>query len=189
MAPGKGRGKRGTMTPGKGRGKRGTMTPGNVSEGEVNAGVETTARTEPVWELLPWRYPFVMIDRLVECVPHERIATIKRVSGDDVLALAHQPGTALFPGVMVLEGMNQSAALLYRLTYGSVDRERLPLLGQLRARFPGSATPGDTIVYSVEAIKMTPTHGLFEGTAWVDGRTIAEGELAFAVTSSWGELR
>jgi len=140
--------------------------------------------TESWRDLLPWRYPFLTLDVLVECVPHESITTMRRVSGDDLLARAHGPGGAILPGVMVLEGLNQSAALLYRLTYGGAAGGRLPLLGHLRAGFPGTAAPGDTITYAVRAVKMTPTHGLFDGKAMVDGRIIVEGELGFAMAAS-----
>ena len=139
---------------------------------------------EPLGELLPWKHPFLMIDRIVACQEHREIRTLKLVAGDDLLTLAHQPGQAIFPGAMVLEGMNQSAALLFRLSYGRIEPSRLPLLGFLRAAFPGSAAPGDTIEFTIRAIKMTPTHGLFEGHAAVDGREIAEAELAFAVTAA-----
>jgi len=131
-------------------------------------------------ELLPWRYPFLMVDRLVDCVPHESIATVKAVVGDDLLARSAARRMAV-PGAMVLEGLNQSAALLFQLTYGKVERARLPLLGYLVARFPGTAEPGAEIEFSVTAVKMTPERGLFEGAARVAGRTIAEGELAFSV--------
>lgn len=134
--------------------------------------------------LLPWKYPFLLIDRVLDCVPHQRIETMKTISGDDMLALAHRPPGAVFPGAMVLEAMNQSAALLFQLSYGRIDPSRIPLLGFLKAVTPGTAAPGDTVVILVRAIKMTPTHGLFAGSATVDGRIIAEGELAFAVAAS-----
>jgi 3-hydroxyacyl-[acyl-carrier-protein] dehydratase len=139
--------------------------------------------TERWRELLPWKHPFLTIDRLIECVPHEHIITLKQVSGDDLLVLAHRPGGAVVPGVMVLEGLNQSAALLSLLSHGSSGPGRIPLLGFLRAAFPGAAVPGDTITYAVRAVKMTPTHGLFEGKAQVEGRTIVEGDLGFAMVS------
>jgi len=143
-------------------------------------------------DLLPWRHPFLLIDRLIECVPHRSITTIKQVSGNDILAHAHGPGPnpgpgpCLWPGLLVLEGLNQTAALLVRLTYGPIDAARRPLVGRLRARFPGSAAPGDTITYSVRAVKMTSTHGLFEGAAQVGGKRIVEAELALAVVRADG---
>jgi len=136
---------------------------------------------DPIEALLPWRHPFLMIDHLVECVPHQRILTTKTVGGLDMLDLAHRPGTAVFPGLMVLEGLNQTAALLFQLSYGRIEDSMVPLLGHLKVAFPGSADPGDEITFEVRAIKMTPVSGLFEGAARVAQRTIAAGDLAFAV--------
>jgi 3-hydroxyacyl-[acyl-carrier-protein] dehydratase len=138
-------------------------------------------------ELLPWRHPFVMIDRMIECVPHERIATMKVVDGDDLGGVAHSRRDPGFGGAMVLEGMNQSAALLYQLTYGKFDAARVPLLGFLKAEFGPCAGPGDSIHFSVVAVKMTRTHGLFEGEARVGEQTLARSELAFAVAPSRSE--
>jgi 3-hydroxyacyl-[acyl-carrier-protein] dehydratase len=135
-------------------------------------------------ELLPWRPPFVMVDRMIECVPHERIATEKRIGGEDLLGRAQARRRHGFAAAMMLEGMNQSAALLYQLTYGKLDPSRLPLLGYLRAELEPCARPGDSVRFSVKAVKMTPTHGLFEAEARVGERTLARSELAFAVASS-----
>lgn len=136
---------------------------------------------ERLRELLPWRHPFLMIDDLVECVPNENITALKVIRGDDLMALAHAFGGPSFRSTMVLEGMNQSAALLFQLTYGKIELKRLPLLGYLKAEFFGSAAPGDEIAYSVHAVKMTSTRGLFEGRARVGGELIAQGVLGFAV--------
>lgn len=139
-------------------------------------------------DLLPWRAPFLCIDRLVECTPHRSITTLKQVSADDMLGPPPDPTGTLWPGLLALEGMNQSAALLFRLSHGAIARDRLPLLGHLRARFPGQARPGDTILFEVHAVKMTRTQGLFEGIARVEGRAIVEGELSLAV-APLGEVR
>ena len=141
----------------------------------------------PLEELLPWRHPFVMIDRMIECVPHQRIATEKVVDGTDLAGVSHRRGQHGFAGAMVLEGMNQSAALLYQMTYGKFEPEKVPLLGYLTAEFHRTAGPGDSIRFKVRAVKMTPTHGLFEGEAQVGGRTLARSELAFAVASERSE--
>lgn len=138
---------------------------------------------ERLEHLLPWRHPFVMIDRLIECVPHQHIATEKRMDGTDLAGVSHRRGLHGFAGAMILEGMNQSAALLYQMSYGKFEAEQMPLLGYLTAQFHHTAEPGDAVRFKVKAVKMTSTHGLFEGEAEVNGRTLAQSELAFAVAS------
>lgn len=139
---------------------------------------------EQLRSLMPWRHPFVLIDRVLECVPHRRIVAAKLLRGDDMMVRAHRPGTALFPGLMVVEGMGQSAAVLFQLSYGRIPPGKLPLLGHMKASFSGAAEEGDEIAYTVKAVKMTSTSGLFEGSARVGERAIASAELAFAVAPS-----
>lgn len=198
---------------------------------------------DPVQSLLPWGHPFRMIDRLIECVPHERILTLKLVTVNDV-ALAGVPGIArtehclsdsaatsgmgeagvgeagtikqddagrvtphpsagihrqpnasardsgsvdgnsggALPSAMVLEGIGQSASLLYQLSYGRVLGAEVPLLGFLKAACGSQARSGDSIIFTVRAVKMTPTMGLFEGTAEVDGARIARAEFALGIS-------
>ncbi len=138
-------------------------------------------RTENLCSLLPWRHPFLMVDGVLDCVPHDRVVTMKRVTAGDPVAQPRETGNASFPSVMVLEGLSQSAALLFQVSYAKLAPGRVPLLGQLDASIFDAARPGDTIEFTVHAVKMTQTAGIFRGVARVDGASIAEAELAFAV--------
>ena len=134
-------------------------------------------------DVLPWSHPFHMLDRMVECVPHRRVVTLKRVSvGDSIFNGASSPVTH-FPSVLVFEGLGQTAALLFRLSYGAGSIDRMPMLGHLQATIHGAARPGDTIEYTVTAVKMTSSGGIFTGIARADGRTLVESELGFGLGS------
>ncbi len=134
---------------------------------------------ERILETLPWRAPFLMIDRLVECTPHRRIVTHKGVSAADSLAAPAGGGPGRFPSALLLEGMGQSAALLFRISRPPDARGALPLLGYLKADFFGSAGPGDSLRFEVRSVKMTATGGLFEARATVGDSLLAQAELAF----------
>ena len=138
--------------------------------------------SEEIQALLPWRPPFLLIDRMLDCDPHRRILTVKNVSaGDPVLGglASRQTG---FPSVLLLEGMSQSAALLFRLSLGESVSGTFPLLGFLKASFERrQALPGDRIEFDVRALKMTRAGGVFEASAAVSDGPLAEAELAFAV--------
>lgn len=136
---------------------------------------------EYVRSMLPWRQPFQMIDRLVECFPHERITTLKEVSGNDAMRSEGSQGAGSFPSAMVLEGMGQSASLLYQLSYGRMTSTKVPLLGYMKATHHGTAQAGEAITFVVRAVKMTTTMGLFEASATVQGRAIADAEFAMGV--------
>ena len=91
------------------------------------------------------------------------------------------PATSTFPSVLILEGLSQTAALLFRLSYGPEALSGAPLLGYLKASLAGSASPGDTITFTVTALKMTSRNGVFAGVAAVGATEIATAELAFSV--------
>ena len=131
--------------------------------------------------MLPWSHPFNMVDRMVSCVPHERAVTLKQVTGDDAALPRTELGASFFPSVLILEGLSQTAALLFRLSYGPEALSGAPLLGYLKARIDGSACPGDTLVFTVTAVKMTSRNGVFSGVATVGATEVASAELAFGV--------
>jgi 3-hydroxyacyl-[acyl-carrier-protein] dehydratase len=126
-----------------------------------------------------------MVDRVVECVPHRRIVTCKNVTSGDAMGVGDVRGSEL-PGVMIVEGMSQSAALLFQRTYGAASPERVPLLGTLKASWQRPARPGDVLTFTIEALKMTSRMGIFRGVARVDGAPIASAELGFAVSQPAG---
>jgi 3-hydroxyacyl-[acyl-carrier-protein] dehydratase len=132
----------------------------------------------PAWrELLPWRHPFLMIDRMVDCRPNERILTSKHITEGDPSV---SPESGCFPDVLLLEALGQSAALLFRLSYPDEPPDALPLLGFVRASWLQPARVGDEITFDVRSLKMTRTGGVFEGVALRDAVRLAEAELAFA---------
>lgn len=139
-------------------------------------------KEEDLHAILPWAHPFRMLDRMIECVPHERIVVLKRVTANDsILEGSDDEGVLFFPAVLVLEVLGQSAALLFRLSYGPGSLSGAPLLGHLTAKLHGAARPGDTIESTVTARKMTTRGGIFTGVARVEGSVIVEAELGFGV--------
>lgn len=134
---------------------------------------------------LPWRYPFRLIDRTVDCVRRERIVTEKLVTAGDPVVYSDEGGGPWLPAMLILEALSQTAALLYRRSFeGSASAAALPLLGFLSASLKGSAQPGEVVTFEVCSMKMTRSGGVFEARARVGDRELAEGQLAF---SSRGE--
>jgi 3-hydroxyacyl-[acyl-carrier-protein] dehydratase len=132
--------------------------------------------------ILPWAHPFVMLDRVVRCVPHETAVTVKTVTAGDAVMPRGDSADVWFPSVMILEGLSQSAALLFRASYGPDALAGVPMLGFLKAKIRSGARPGDTLEYTVHAVKMTSKSGVFTGVARVGSTRVASGELAFGVS-------
>jgi 3-hydroxymyristoyl/3-hydroxydecanoyl-(acyl carrier protein) dehydratase len=124
-----------------------------------------------------------MIDRVLEHEAGRRIETIKTVTEGDVLVAGYDlaQGPSL-PSAFLLEGMAQSAALLFRLSHdGSPDE--LPLLGWTTLSVRGAARPGDVVRFRVQASKMTRHGGVFDAEAHGAGTLLAQGQLAFAAAA------
>ena len=81
-----------------------------------------TLSFDQVRDLLPQKFPLIMVDRVLSCEPGKRIECLKNITGNDFLLTGHFPTMAIFPGALLLEGAAQSAILLYRLTDGTARR-------------------------------------------------------------------
>jgi 3-hydroxyacyl-[acyl-carrier-protein] dehydratase len=136
-----------------------------------------------IQDILPHRYPFLLVDRLLEVVPGERAAGLKNVTINEPFFQGHFPGQPIMPGVLIVEAMAQvgAAALLTM----PENRGRLALFtGIDNLRFKRQVVPGDTLRLELEIIKMRGPVGKGRGTANVDGKVAATGELMFALTGS-----
>jgi 3-hydroxyacyl-[acyl-carrier-protein] dehydratase len=137
---------------------------------------------DEVCRLLPQKYPFIMVDVVEELQPGERIVCRKNVTGNEWMFPGHFPNKAIFPGMLLIEGLAQTAILLFRASGSLTATENMTfLLAGVKARFFQPVVPGDQIRYLCEAIKIISTGGVVEATASVDGQVVAKADLTFAV--------
>ncbi len=133
-------------------------------------------------ELVPQRFPFLMIDRVIDIKPGEKVLALKNVSGNESFFQGHFPDDAVMPGALILEAMAQTAIILF--SYGNNDKDRsnkLYLFGKVKARFLSPVYPGDQILITMTSVKMISNGGIVEGAAKVDDRIVCKGELSFSV--------
>ncbi len=138
---------------------------------------------DEIQKLIPQRFPFIMIDRIIELEPGKRAVAVKNVSGNDMVFLGHFPDKAIMPGALILEGMAQTAIILFATgeKSGSGDRKPMYFFGSVKARFLNPAVPGDQLRISVENVKSLPTGAYVSGEAFAGDKKIAEAELVFSV--------
>ncbi|UFJ42568.1 3-hydroxyacyl-ACP dehydratase FabZ [Brevibacillus humidisoli] len=137
---------------------------------------------DEVRRLLPQSYPFVLVDVIEEWEADSRIVCRKNVTGNEWMFPGHFPERAIYPGVLLIEGMAQSAILLFRLDESKSDSDRSAfMIAGVKARFLRPVVPGDQIRYECTVIKMVSTGGVVEATAQVDGEIVAKADLTFAV--------
>jgi len=131
-----------------------------------------------ILEILPQRYPFVMIDRILDYEEDKYIVGIKNVTINEPFFQGHFPGEPVMPGVMILEGMAQIGALLAYISMPEAIGKKLVYFAGLdNVRFRKMVRPGDQIVFKVEAIRMKPKLSKMTAKAYVDDQLAAEAEL------------
>jgi len=138
---------------------------------------------EEIKKLLPQRFPFIMIDRVLEVDPGKHATAIKNISGNDMVFLGHFPEKAIMPGALIIEAMAQTAIILFATKYQTTGFDKRPLyfFGSVKARFLHPAVPGDQLKIRVENVKTLPTGSCVSGEAFVDEKKISEAELVFSV--------
>ena len=138
---------------------------------------------EEIKKLLPQRFPFIMIDRVLEIDPGKYAIAVKNISGNDIVFQGHFPEKAVMPGALIIEAMAQTAIVLFASNKkgGSSGENPLYLFGSVKARFLHPAVPGDQLKIKVESVKTLPTGAYVSGEAFVDDKKISEAELVFSV--------
>ncbi|HEX8070094.1 MAG TPA: 3-hydroxyacyl-ACP dehydratase FabZ [Pyrinomonadaceae bacterium] len=143
--------------------------------------MDTVLDTRAIQELLPHRYPFLLVDRIVELVPKERIVGVKQVTIGEPFFQGHFPGAPVMPGVLVIEAMAQVGAILALREMADRDRKLVLFTGIEEARFRQPVVPGDTLVLEVTALRIGSRIQRMRGEAKVEGRLVAEAVIMSAV--------
>ncbi len=138
---------------------------------------------EEIKRLIPQRFPFIMVDRVIEIEPGKHAIAIKNISGNDMVFLGHFPEKAIMPGALILEAMAQTAIILFAAGKEKQEQGKNPLyyFGSVKARFLHPAVPGDQLKIRVENVKTLPSGAYVSGEAYVDNKKITEAELVFSV--------
>ncbi|UYO00331.1 MAG: 3-hydroxyacyl-ACP dehydratase FabZ [Devosia sp.] len=138
-----------------------------------------------ILEALPHRYPFLMIDRIVEINGDESAIGVKNVTYNEPIFLGHFPGNPIFPGVLIIEGMAQTAGAIVIKHDSTGGRKNIVLmLGVDNARFRKPAGPGDTIEFHIQKMHRRRNVGRYEAKAKVNGTVIAEAEITAMIVGA-----
>jgi len=140
--------------------------------------METVYDIEEIMGLLPHRYPFILVDRVVEIEPDKRIVVLKNVTMNEPFFQGHFPGTPVMPGVLIIEAMAQAGGVL---VYASLPEDKrkggIYFMGIDRSRFRKPVVPGDQLVIEVLWTKRRGNVSRMSGKATVDGGLVAEAEV------------
>jgi len=134
---------------------------------------------QQIQEMLPHRYPFLLVDRILEIEPGRRVVGVKNVTINEAFFQGHFPGQPIMPGVLIIEAMAQvGGVLLMRTLNASPEKKLLYFTGIERAKFRRPVLPGDQIRFEVELLHLRSRNGKMQAHAYVEGRLVAEAELS-----------
>ena len=136
--------------------------------------------------LLPHRYPFLLVDRVLELDPDRRIVGIKNVTVNEPFFQGHFPGRPVMPGVLILEAMAQVGGLLAFKSLGAASRPVVYLTGVDGAKFRKPVVPGDRLRFEIDVLKKRSPFWKMAGKAYVETELVCEAEVTAMVTEEKG---
>lgn len=136
---------------------------------------------ETIRELLPHRYPFLLVDRVVEFEPDKRILAYKNVTSNEPFFSGHFPERSVMPGVLIIEALAQAGGLITQIGYGEAAKCKLFYLVKVEnVKFTAPVVPGDRLELDVSVKRRIRNMALYEGIARVDGKQVACAEVLCA---------
>ena len=135
-----------------------------------------------IQNILPHRYPFLLVDRITELTPGEYIEGLKNVSISEPVFQGHFPGHPIYPGVMIIEGIAQAGGVLAFKSMDLASQEEIEnkvvyFMSIDNAKFRAPVTPGDQLIYKINVIKNKGAVWQLDAKAYVDDKVVAQAEL------------
>jgi 3-hydroxyacyl-[acyl-carrier-protein] dehydratase len=161
-----------------------THTPVKEATGATaspNSGSKVILTVEEIQQLLPHRYPFSLVDRIIEYLPGKYAIGIKNVTFNEPHFQGHFPGRPVMPGVLIVEAMAQVGGVVLT-QMDEIDKGLFMFAGIDKVRFRRPVVPGDQLIMTVELLCIKRRRfGKMQGRAEVHGQLVAEGELMFSL--------
>src|SRR5215469_1248705 len=151
--------------------------------------IDAQIRIQEILGLLPHRYPFLLIDRIIEFEPTKRLVAIKNVTINEPFFQGHFPGYPIMPGVLVVEAMAQAGGIIMMHELPDRHEKLVVFTGIERAKFRRPVTPGDQLRIEVDVLSFRSRAGKIQGRATVDGKLACEATLTCAVVTRERERR
>jgi beta-hydroxyacyl-ACP dehydratase FabZ len=136
---------------------------------------------DQILKIIPHRYPFMLVDRILECEKNVRAVGIKCVSANEPFFPGHFPGHPVMPGVLIIEAMAQVGAILMLATMPDRDEKLVYFTGINKAKFRRPVVPGDVLTMTLTVKRLRARVCAMHGAATVDGNLAAEADIMSAI--------
>jgi 3-hydroxyacyl-[acyl-carrier-protein] dehydratase len=137
---------------------------------------------EEIRKLVPQKYPFLFIDKVVELQKGSKIVCLKNISGNESFFAGHFPDFAIMPGVLILEALAQASIVLFKKSFDAEeDKDKVFLLGSADVRFTKPVFPGDQLLLEINVEKLISRAAIVKGIARVGEKVVTKGTLSFGV--------
>ena len=136
--------------------------------------METLLDITQIQAILPHRYPFLMVDRIIEYEPNKRVVGIKNVTLNEPFFAGHFPGAPVMPGVLIVEAMAQTAGVMMLANIPDRESKLVFFTGIDGAKFRRPVVPGDQLRLELTVLRLRPRYIRLRGEAYVDGQLVAE---------------
>jgi beta-hydroxyacyl-ACP dehydratase FabZ len=135
-----------------------------------------------ILDVMPHRYPFLLVDRVLEIVPEKRLVALKNVSYNEDFFNGHFPDSPVMPGVLIIEGMAQAGGLLLLKSRRESHHDIwMYMMSIHKARFRRPVVPGDQLRYEIDVLRYRKVHAKLSGKAYVDDKLVAEAIVSSAL--------
>ena len=136
---------------------------------------------EAIQRILPHRYPFLLVDRIIEFEAGKRIVGLKNVTGNEEFFQGHFPGHPIMPGVLIIEAMAQTGGIMLLNAEENPTDKMMYFMGLDNVRFRKPVLPGSQLIFELELLKKRTSSVKMQGKAFVDGEVVAEAEMMAAI--------
>lgn len=136
---------------------------------------------QEIKKIIPHRFPFLLVDKVIELTPNEKLVAIKNVSVNEEFFVGHFPDEKIMPGVLIIEAMAQAACVYFYYSKNLVGKKLIYYLGKVTVRFFAPVVPGDQLRMEVTTVRLLAKMGIVKTQSFVKENLVAEAEIVFSV--------
>lgn len=134
-----------------------------------------------IQKIIPHRFPFLLIDKVIDCRPNEKLIALKNVSVNEHFFVGHFPDEKVMPGVLILEAMAQAGCIYFYYSKNMQGKNLIYYLAKSTVKFIAPVVPGDQLRIEVTTLKLLSKTGFLKCEAFVGEKRVAEAEIGFGI--------